>query len=161
MLSHKATCKLLYPVFESCRPRAKVVLVVPLEIILPILVVLFAAWAFLTLLAVGIAHGNAKMESEDFPLSKSTAKLVRKVDSKTPTPAQMTVKSEAVVKAAEKIAVSSQPLAKQRTCLPIWTFFRDTVDTNQRARRSIGGLTRLLQRQSPPLISAKTSMFTV
>jgi hypothetical protein len=95
-----------------------------MEIILPILVVLFAAWAFLTLLAVGIAHGNAKMESEDFPLSKSTAKLVRKVDSKTPTPAQMTVKSEAVVKAAEKIAVSSQALSETTYVSPHMDFFQ-------------------------------------
>ena len=103
-------------VFESCRPRAKVVLVVPMEIILPMLLVPVAAWAFLTLLAVGIAHGNGKMESEEFPFSKPTAKLVRKVDGKTPAPEQTTVKSETVVKTSEKIVVSSQGLSETTVC---------------------------------------------
>ena len=123
MLSRKAACKLLYPVFESCRPRAKVVLVVPMEIILPMLLVAFAAWAFLTLLAIGIAHGNGKMESEDFPSSKPTAKLVRKVDGKTPTPEQTTVKSE-TVKTSEKIVVSSQGLSGTTYVSPHMDFFQ-------------------------------------
>ena len=93
-----------------------------MEIILPMLLVPFAAWAFLTLLAVGIAHGNAKMESEDFPSSKPTAKLVRKVEGKTPTPEQTTVKSETVVKAAEKIAVSSQALSETTYVSPHMDF---------------------------------------
>ena len=76
------------------------------------LLVPFAAWAFLTLLAVGIAYGNGKMESEDFPLSKPTAKLVRKVDGKTPTPEQTTVKSETVLKTSERIVLSSQGLSE-------------------------------------------------
>ena len=83
-----------------------------MEIILPMLLVPFAAWAFLTLLAVGIAHGNGKMESEDFPSSKPTAKLVRKVDGKTPTPEQTTVKGETVVKTSEKIVVSTPSLSE-------------------------------------------------
>lgn len=149
MLSRKAACKLLYPVFESCHLRAKVVLVVPMEIILPILLVPFAAWAFLTLLAVGIAYGNGKMESEDFPLSKPTAKLVRKVDSKTPTPEQKTVKSETVVKAAEKIAVSSQGLSEttyvyrvmQRQ--PRYCFEYQSVDEVRKIMRE-GGLSFLV-----------------
>ena len=89
-----------------------------MEIILPMLLVPFAAWAFLTLLAVGIAHGNGKMESEDFPFSKPTAKLVRKVDGKTPTPEQTTVKSETVVKTSEKIVVSSQGLSETTVRAP-------------------------------------------
>ena len=120
-----------------------------MEIILPILLVPFAAWAFLTLLAVGIAYGNGKMESEDFPLSKPTAKLVRKVDSKTPTPEQKTVKSETVVKAAEKIAVSSQGLSEttyvhrvmQRQ--PRYCFEYQSVDEVRKIMRE-GGLSFLV-----------------
>jgi|SRR6478672_11556468 len=95
-----------------------------MEIILPMLLVPFAAWAFLTLLAVGIAHGNGKMESEDFPSSKPTAKLVRKVDGKTPTPEQTTVKSETVVKTSGKIVVSSQGLSETTYVSPHMDFFQ-------------------------------------
>ena len=95
-----------------------------MEIILPILLVPFAAWAFLTLLAVGIAHGNGKMESEDFPPSKPTAKLVRKVDGKTPTPEQTTVKSEIVVNTSGKIVVSSQGLSETTYVSPHMDFLQ-------------------------------------
>ena len=113
------------------------------------LLVLFAAWAFLTLLVVGIAHGNGKMESEDFPFSKPTAKLVRKVDGKTPTPEQTTVKSETVVKAAEKIAVPSQGLSEttyvhrvmQRQ--PRYCFEYQSVDEVRKIMRE-GGLSFLV-----------------
>lgn len=120
-----------------------------MEIILPILLVPLAAWAFLALLAVGIAHGNGKMESEDFPSSKPTAKLVRKVDGKTPTPEQTTVKSETVVKTSEKIVVSSQGLSEttyvhrvmQRQ--PRYCFEYQSVDEVRKIMRE-GGLSFLV-----------------
>jgi CBS domain-containing protein len=119
-----------------------------MEIILPMLLVPFAAWAFLTLLAVSIAHGNGKMESEDFPFSKPTAKLVRKVDGKTPTPEQTTVKSE-TVKTSEKIVVSSQGLSEttyvhrvmQRQ--PRYCFEYQSVDEVRKIMRE-GGLSFLV-----------------
>ena len=43
---------------------------------------------------------------------KPTAKFVRKVDGKTPTPAQTTNTSETVVKTSEKIVASSQGLSE-------------------------------------------------
>ena len=113
------------------------------------LLVPFAAWAFLTLLAVGIAHGNGKMESEDFPSSKPTAKLVRKVDGKTPTPEQTTVKSETVVKTSEKIVVSTPSLSEttyvhrvmQRQ--PRYCFEYQSVDEVRKIMRE-GGLSFLV-----------------
>ena len=120
-----------------------------MEIILPMLLVPFAAWAFLTLLAVGIAHGNGKMESEDFPFSKPTAKLVRKVDGKTPTPEQTTVKSETVLKTSERIVLSTQGLSEttyvhrvmQRP--PRYCFEYQSVDEVRKIMRE-GGLSFLV-----------------
>ena len=88
------------------------------------------------------------MESEDFPFSKPTAKLVRKVDGKTPTPEQTTVKSE-TVKTSEKIVVSSQGLSEttyvhrvmQRQ--PRYCFEYQSVDEVRKIMRE-GGLSFLV-----------------
>jgi hypothetical protein len=132
-----------------------------MEIILPILLVPFAAWAFLTLLAVGIAYGNGKMESEDFPLSKPTAKLVRKVDSKTPTPEQKTVKSETVVKAPEKIAVSSQGLSETTYVSPHMDFVQGHGGYESEDEAQYRQFNPTPAEAVSPPISAKTSLFTV
>jgi CBS domain-containing protein len=97
--------------FESCRAHVKLVQFFPMEILALILALIVGLWVILALFAVGIAQGSAKLESEDFPFSKPTAKLVREVDGRTPTPAVQTAgTNETVAKTSEKTAASSQGL---------------------------------------------------
>jgi hypothetical protein len=68
---------------------------------------ILGGWVLLAFFAAGIAQGSGKWESEDFPFSKPTAKLVRTVEGKPPEP-KRTNPSEAIAKSAEKATVSSQ-----------------------------------------------------
>jgi hypothetical protein len=120
-----------------------------MEIILPNVVGAIRSLGIPHVASVGIAHGNGKMESEDFPFSKPTAKLVRKVDGKTPTPEQTTVKSE-TVKTFEKIVVSSQGLSETTYVSPHMDFFQGHGGYESEDEAQYRRLTRLLQRQSPP-----------
>jgi hypothetical protein len=69
---------------------------------------ILGGWVLLAFFAAGIAQGSGKWESEDFPFSKPTAKLVRTVDGRPPAPKQRTNPSEAIAKSAERAPVSSQ-----------------------------------------------------
>jgi predicted transcriptional regulator len=71
-------------------------------------------WALLAFFAAGVAQASGKWESEDYPFSKPSAKLVRKVDGKTSPAAQTTNTSEAVVKSSEKNLASSHNLTEIR-----------------------------------------------
>jgi hypothetical protein len=100
------------------------------------------------------------MKSEDFPFSKPTAKLVRKVDGKTPTPEQTTVKSE-TVKTFEKIVVSSQGLSETTYVSPHMDFFQGYGGYESEDEAQYRRLTRLLQRQSPPDLGQDKSVYSV
>ena len=76
--------------------------------ILGSLLLAFGFWAILAFFAAGVAQASGKWESEDFPFSKPTAKLVREVDGRTPkAPVQTAGTSETVTKTSEKTVASS------------------------------------------------------
>jgi hypothetical protein len=100
------------------------------------------------------------MKSEDFPFSKPTAKLVRKVDGKTPTPEQTTVKSE-TVKTFEKIVVSSQGLSETTYVSPHMDFFQGHGGYESEDEAQYRQFNPTPAEAVSPLISAKTSLFTV
>jgi CBS domain-containing protein len=83
-----------------------------MEMILPMLFAACAGWAFLTFLAMGIAQGSGKMESEDQARYEAFNPPARKVDDKTPPAAQTTNASESVAKSSEKILASSHGLTE-------------------------------------------------
>jgi hypothetical protein len=68
---------------------------------------LLALWIFLAIFALGVTQGSVKLNSEHLGLFDPPAKRTRKVDCKSPTPAQTTNPSQSIAKSSENVAATS------------------------------------------------------
>jgi len=108
-----------------------------------IVALVIGGWVLLAFFAVGLAQGSGKWGSEDFPFVEPTAKLVRKVDGKRPTPKQSADPRETIVKSSEKAAGSSPVPGKTMSVRsvmqrqPYYCFENQSVDEVRKIMREL------------------------
>jgi CBS domain len=115
-----------------------------MEIILSMLVSWVAGWAFLMLLAAGIASGSGKMEAEDNAQYEAFNPPTRHVDGKAPPAKQATNTSESVAKSSEKTLTSRRDLIEIKSVdrvmqrQPHYCFEYQSVDEVRKIMRERG-----------------------